>query len=112
MKPELDRLDLIDLISERHGYLRKIAEQLWNDRSDISISNSEWYILSRIYKKDTTIAKVVKNVDITRQATHKIVKQLEAKKLVEIMDGKHNKKEKCIRLTQLGEECFEKNNEL
>ncbi len=40
---ELQNLDLINLISERHSLIRKIAEKAWNDQSDIYISNSEWY---------------------------------------------------------------------
>ncbi|MEH7379466.1 MarR family winged helix-turn-helix transcriptional regulator [Bacillus sp. JJ1533] len=112
MDPVLQHLDLIDLLSERHGQLRGIAEKLWNETSDIAISNSEWYIMSRIYKKKPTIAYVSKNVDITRQATHKFIKNLKAKGLVNVMDVEHNKKEKWIELTPLGEECYEKNEAL
>lgn len=112
MDPVLQHLDLIDLLSERHGQLRGIAEKLWNETSDIAISNSEWYIMSRIYKRQTTIANVSKNVDITRQATHKFIKNLKAKGLVNVMDGENNKKEKRIELTPLGEECYEKNEDL
>lgn len=112
MNPVLQHLDLIDLLSERHGQLRGIAEKLWNETSEIAISNSEWYIMSRIYKRQTTIANVSKNVDITRQATHKFIKNLKAKGLVNVMDGENNKKEKRIELTPLGEECYEKNEDL
>ncbi|WP_099354644.1 MarR family winged helix-turn-helix transcriptional regulator [Fredinandcohnia onubensis] len=112
MDPVLQHLDLIDLLSERHGQLRGIAEKLWNETSDIAISNSEWYIMSRIYKRQTTIANVSKNVDITRQATHKFIKNLKAKGLVNVMDDENNKKEKRIELTPLGEESYEKNEEL
>ncbi|MEH7177603.1 MarR family transcriptional regulator [Neobacillus vireti] len=109
MKPDLQHLDLIDLLSERHLLLRKIAEELWNNNSDIHISNSEWFIMARIYKKQTTISYVTKNVDISRQAVHKFIKNLESKGLIEVMNLKNNNKEKGIRLTVLGEECYEKN---
>jgi DNA-binding MarR family transcriptional regulator len=112
VKPESENLDLIDLLSERHLLLRGITEKLWNDSSDIYISNSEWFIMARIYKKQPTIAYVSKNVDISRQATHKFIKKLESKGLVEVMNVKHNNKEKCIKLTLFGEECFEKNETL
>ncbi len=106
----LQSLDLIDLISERHVQLRNITGKMWNNNSPIYISNSEWFILARIYeKKQPTIAYVSKHVDISRQATHKFIKQLEAKGLVEIKNVENNKKEKCIQLTSLGEECYEKN---
>ncbi|GAB3800592.1 MarR family winged helix-turn-helix transcriptional regulator [Virgibacillus kimchii] len=109
MSFDIKDLDLFDVLSERHMQLRKITEQLWNDNSDIQLSNSEWYIMARIYKKKASIAYVSKNVDITRQATHKFIKNLEAKGLVETSDAKHNKKAKCIQLTTLGEACYEKN---
>ncbi|MFJ7727342.1 MarR family winged helix-turn-helix transcriptional regulator [Neobacillus sp. NPDC097160] len=109
---ELQNLDLIDLISERHSLVRKISEKAWNDKSEIYISNSEWYIMARIYKKRPTISYVTKNVEISRQAIHKFIKNLSAKGLVEINNLENNKKEKCIQLTALGEECYEKNEAL
>ena len=105
---ELQSLNLIDLLSERHLSTRRITEQAWNEESDIRISNSEWTIMAHIYKQQPTIASVTKNVDITRQAIHKFIKNLSAKGLVEVQNVENNKKEKCIRLTALGENCHEK----
>lgn len=109
---ELQNLDLIDLLSERHSLVRRISEKAWNDSSEIYISNSEWYIMARIYKKRPAISYVTKNVEISRQAIHKFIKNLSAKGLVEINDLENNKKEKCIQLTALGVECYEKNEAL
>jgi DNA-binding MarR family transcriptional regulator len=106
---ELQHLDLIDLLSERHSLVRKISEKAWNDQSEIYISNSEWYIMARIYKKQPSISYVTKNVEISRQAIHKFIQKLSEKGLVEIKNVENNKKEKCIQLTALGEECYEKN---
>ncbi|AZV41857.1 MarR family transcriptional regulator [Peribacillus asahii] len=112
MDLELQNLDFIDSLSERHVQLRSITEKLWNDTSDIYISNSEWFIMARIYKKRPTISYVTKHVDISRQATHKFIKRLESKGLVTVSSLENNKKDKCIQLTQLGEECYEKNEAL
>ena len=112
MTSELDNLSFIDLLSERHIQLRSISEKLWNDTSDIYISNSEWFIMARIYKKQPTISYVSKHVDISRQATHKFIKNLEKKGLVEIKRVENNKKDKCLLLTKLGEGCYEKNMKL
>ncbi|WP_120465304.1 MarR family winged helix-turn-helix transcriptional regulator [Paenibacillus aceti] len=109
MSMELQNLNLIDLISERHVHLRSLINQLWNTSSDIHISNSEWFIMARIYKKQVTISYVAKHVDISRQATHKLIKNMESKGLVEISKAQHNNKDKCIQLTELGEECYERN---
>ena len=51
-------------------------------------------------------------MDISRQATHKSIKSLEAKGLVEIHNVKNNKKDKWIQLTELGEECYRRNEAL
>ncbi|MFF2448488.1 MarR family winged helix-turn-helix transcriptional regulator [Neobacillus sp. NPDC058068] len=109
---ELQNLDLIDLLSERHSLVRKISEKAWNNQSEIYISNSEWYIMARIYKKQPSISYVTKNVEISRQAIHKFIKNLSEKGLVEIKNVENNKKEKCIQLTALGEECYIKNEAL
>lgn len=109
MNLDLQNLDLIDLINERHLLLRSISEKMWNNSSDIYISNSEWFIMARIYKNQQTISYVTKHVDISRQAVHKFIKSLEAKGLIEITSSKNNNKDKCLRLTPLGEECYEKN---
>lgn len=112
VQTELQHLNLIDLLSERHSLVRMIGEKSWNDHNDIHISNSEWYILARIYKQEPTIAYVRKHVDISRQALHKHIKNLATKNVLEINDVEHNKKEKYVRLTVLGEECYEKNMEI
>ncbi|MEK5217104.1 MarR family winged helix-turn-helix transcriptional regulator [Psychrobacillus sp. FSL H8-0487] len=112
MNFEINDLDLFDLISERNLMIRKVTEELWNSGNDIYISNSEWFIIARIYKKNPTISSINKQVNITRQATHKFIRSLESKGLVEVNQVTHNKKEKCIRLTTLGEACYEKNESL
>lgn len=110
MNPDTDLqdLDLIDLLSERHTRVRRIIEKDWNETSEIYLSNSEWYIMARIYKKQATLSYINKNVNISRQAIHKFIKGLAAKGLVEVGNVEYNKKEKFIRLTDLGEECYEK----
>ncbi|MFJ7738133.1 MarR family winged helix-turn-helix transcriptional regulator [Lysinibacillus sp. NPDC097287] len=106
---ELQNLDVIDLLSERHAILHRLVEDKWNEHNEIYISNSEWYILARIYKKRPTISDVTKSVDISRQATHKFIKRLQEKGLVEVTNVEHSKKHKAIRMTKFGEECYEKN---
>lgn len=107
MMSNLDHLDVIDLISERHLQLRGIIEEMWNENNSLRVSNSEWFILARIYKKNPTIASISKSVDITRQATHKLVKSLEAKGLLVVQGAESNKKEKTVQLTELGNTNYE-----
>lgn len=113
MDSELESLDIFDLISERHIRLRKQLEHFWNEQSPIQISNSEWFIIARIYQnKHTTISSLSKQVDITRQATHKFIKRLEEKGLVAIENWEGNKKMKKIKLTPLGIQCYKKTESL
>ena len=113
MSFNLHQLDLLDLISERYLKLRKISEAQWNSHHELPISKSEWFILLRIYQeKETTVSFISKSVDITRQATHKFIKQLQEKGLVEVGEQENNRKEKRIQLTTFGKECYEKNAQL
>lgn len=109
LKDELQNRDVIDLLSERHEILRRLAEEKWNKHNHIYISNSEWNILGKIYNKQLTISDVAKDVDFSRQATHKFIKNLEAKGLVTVCKVEHSKKHKAIRMTEFGEECYKKN---
>lgn len=102
-------MDVIDLLSERHVQIRRLIEKRWNEENEIYISNTEWFILSKIYKKQPTIAYVNKHVDISRQATHKFIKNLEQKGVVKISSHENNKKEKCVQLTPFGEKCYQQN---
>ena len=109
MNVELQNLEVIGLLSERHAVLHRLVEEKWNENNTLYISNSEWYILKRIYKKQTTISEVTKSVDISRQATHKFIKSLQEKGLVEVQNVENSKKHKAICMTAFGEACYEKN---
>ena len=50
--------------------------------------------MARTYKKQPTIAYISKHVDISRQATHKFIKNLEAKGLVEVQNVENNRRKK------------------
>lgn len=100
---------LLDILGERHDQIRRISEQAWNEQHDIYISNSEWYVLARVYQKNPTIAEVTRNVHVSRQAIHKLIKNLKTKELVTVTDHPTSKKDKCIALTELGVRCYEQN---
>jgi len=104
---ELQHLDLIDLLNERHHLVQGISEKEWNEKNSIYISHSEWYILAKIYNKQPAISSITKNVDISRQAIHKLIKNLSAKGLTEVHKMEDNKKEKYIELTAFGKKCYE-----
>lgn len=104
----IHNLDIFDLLSERHSRVRKTIENRWNEQSNIQLSNSEWLILNRLYQQpEQSIADVCKNVDITRQATHKLIKKLEDRGLVVTNQMKNNKRSKRVNLTKLGVDSYE-----
>ena len=100
-------LDLIDLISERHVYIRAHIEKLWNEKYDIKMNNTEWHVIAKLYSGLDTIADITRKVHVSRQATHKLIKNLEQKQLIEIYDDQTNKKIKKVRLTPFGTQCYE-----
>lgn len=100
-------LDLIDLISERHVYIRTHIEKLWNEKYEIKMNNTEWHVIAKLYSGSDTIADITRKVHVSRQATHKLIKNLEQKQLIEIYDDQKNKKIKKVRLTPFGAQCYE-----
>lgn len=102
----LEDMDLIDLINSRHLLLNEVRVDLWGRISDISVSNSEFYIMSKIYQKKPTISSISKQVHFTRQATHKFIRKLEEKGLIEVQQA--NLRDKCVLLTKVGEEYYGK----
>lgn len=47
-------------------------------------------------------------MNLSRQAIHKAIKNLQEKNIVTVSDVEGNKKEKSVTLTQYGESCCEK----
>ncbi|MCD8888087.1 winged helix DNA-binding protein [Staphylococcus arlettae] len=106
---QLHELDFIDLLSERHAQLRQLTETAANVDQQSKISSSEWYIISIIGAETYTLSELTELVKLTRQAIHKTVKQLEQKELVVLKAVTGNKKEKCVNLTTLGRDLWQRN---
>ncbi|WP_210124354.1 MULTISPECIES: MarR family transcriptional regulator [unclassified Staphylococcus] len=106
---QLHELDFIDLLSERHAQLRQLTETAANVDQESKISSSEWYIISIIGAETYTLSELTAFVKLTRQAIHKTVKQLEQKELVVLKAVTGNKKEKCVNLTTLGRDLWQRN---
>src|SRR5699024_3356399 len=104
----LEGLDIIDLISERHSALRQTVESKTSEHlQDVHFSSSEWYLIDKINYDKPTFAELTRKIHLTRQAIHKAIKQLEQKGVVQVEAVPNNKKEKCVYLTHLGVQCFE-----
>ncbi|AWC95971.1 TPA: winged helix-turn-helix transcriptional regulator [Morganella morganii subsp. morganii] len=71
------------------------------------MSNSEWYILSRVYDQPVSIADISATVTISRQAIHKFIRQMEEKGLITIFDVQGSKKLKGVKMTPYGQQCYD-----
>ena len=109
MKKIHENLDFVDLMSERHGELRAMIEKLTNDEIiDNHLSSSQWYVITIIYKRTSSLSQLNDWMNLSRQAIHKAIKNLQVKNIVTVSDVEGNKKEKSVTLTQYGESCCEK----
>lgn len=112
MDLSLEHLDFIDLVSERHRQLRKKCQYMWNENHGEHISDSEWALMERLTGNETTISDMAKRLDITRQATHKIVCNLQEKGLIILQEAENNRKKKNIILTSLGMQFCKQHTEI
>ncbi len=112
MKFDINKLTIIDLISEKHAYLRKTVEESWKQESDVHFSHAEWHLLAKIEQQSLSISKAAGIVGITRQAMQKSVQKLESMGYVSsrFIDG--NKRDKILFLTKTGKNYCEKNNQM
>ena len=107
--------NIIDILSKRYIELRTHIEKEWNAQSEFNISTTGWSVIACINDQKVTITSITRSANfanISRQAIHKVIKNLEARGLVLISDSTTNKKVKCIELTSLGKSSFEKLNEI
>lgn len=107
--PTLDVFDLIDMKNEE---MKEWIQTNWNEKNDIRLTDSEWFILNLINDEEILLADLAKNGKITRQGTHKLVKKLEERGLIVTEKPMDNKRSKFVRLTPLGLDCYEANQAL
>lgn len=112
MEFDFNNLTLIDLISEKHAYLRKKVEKRWDEQSGIHFSHSEWHLLAKIDQKNISISQAGSLLGISRQAMQKSVKKLETKGYITSCFQEGNKRDKFLFLTEIGKEYCQRNNKL
>jgi len=108
----MDYTNIIDLIFEKQLRLSKLKQDKWNSKNSEQLTNTEWSILALLYGKLPTISEVAQQLGITRQATHKTMKALDAKGLIVVNPVENNHRNKCIKLTPLGEEIYHENQKI
>lgn len=112
MQQQTTRTDLFDLINNKYFELRNMNEIKWHDTNNITITNSEWYIISFLYNKQLSISELAKQLGISRQAAHKSIKALYSKGLIYANHLENNNRNKIISLTSIGDGCYLNNKEI
>lgn len=106
MHSDTNNLFLLDILNQKNNLLRQQFEIEWGKKHSVSLSATEWVLLGKFQQQAFTLAQVSKDFDITRQATHKSIRSLEAKGLIETYACSQNRRVKMGRITPLGKEYY------
>lgn len=104
-----ENMNLIDLVSEMHLELRNKVNRIWNENNTEKINHTESHIFGMLAMEPTTVAELSRNLNISRQATHKCVQNLIEREYLYVKTKEAKSKEKIICLTDKGIQC---NNEM
>ena len=107
-----NKLNIIDLISENHIKLRRLAEDRWLKTGEEEISHTEGFLLAKISMGKISISEAARQANISRQAMFKCAKKLELRGYLEFgIDETNTKyayltdkgKDYCVKSKQLKE---------
>jgi DNA-binding MarR family transcriptional regulator len=102
MDNQLQEMNLIDLLSEKHLVLRKLV----TDQDPEQINKTESHILAVLEAHQMlSISEISRIINISRQGTHKSIQGLLSRHYVEAVEVDGNQRDKNITLTQKGIEC-------
>ncbi|WP_370773837.1 MarR family winged helix-turn-helix transcriptional regulator [Clostridium sp.] len=106
----IKKLNIIDLISEKHITLRREVEERWSESGEEDITHTEAMLLAKINMGKISLAEVARQANVSRQAMHKCAKKLEEKGYLEFIASESNQTYTC--LTEKGVLYCKKSNEL
>ncbi len=110
MDVNLEGLNIIDLVSEKHIILRREVEERWSLSDEEEVSHTEAFLLAKIDMQKISLAEVARQANISRQAMYKCAKKLEDKGyLVFVVDTDNSK---YTELTAKGREYCKKSRQL
>ena len=106
----IKKLNIIDLISEKHITLRREVEERWSESGEEDITHTEAMLLAKINMGKISLAEVPRQANVSRQAMHKCAKKLEEKGYLEFIASESN--QTYTSLTEKGVLYCKKSNEL
>lgn len=99
MNDHMNHSNLIDLISDKHAFLRKKVSEWSND----DINKTEAHILAVLEAYERlSISEIGRRIGITRQGTHKSIQGLLAGGYIDVTQGQGNERDKQVVLTPKG----------
>ncbi len=105
-----DTLGLVDLISEKHKQVRQETMQRIESHFGQVFSEMDIYLVSLIQFTSMSVSESARYMNISRQAGHKHVKNLESLNFVQLTTSELNRREKIITLTESGQQLAEQIN--
>lgn len=102
----------VELLNKHYKQLRDLVESTWNVQNNIQLTSSEWYILNCIHSGASTAPEILKKVDISKQAVHKFLKNLEEKQLIQTQLVKIPKLQRQVELTPEGIAVYQRSLEI
>lgn len=106
----IKKLNIIDLISEKHITLRREVEERWSESGEEDITHTEAMLLAKINMGKISLAEVARQANVSRQAMHKCAKKLEEKGYLEFIASESN--QTYTSLTEKGSLYCKKSNDL
>lgn len=106
----IKKLNIIDLISEKHITLRREVEERWSESGEEDITHTEAMLLAKINMGKISLAEVARQANVSRQAMYKCAKKLEVKGYLEFIASESN--QTYTSLTEKGVLYCKKSNEL
>lgn len=103
---------MIDLLNTHYKQLRDLVETTWNVQNNIQLTSSEWYILNCVHHGAKTAPEILKRVDISKQAVHKFLSNLEDKHLIQTQLVKTPKLQRKVELTPQGLAVYQRSLEI
>ncbi len=105
-----DTLGLVDLISEKHKQVRQETMQRIEINFGQVFSEMDIYLISLVRFNPMSVSESARYMNISRQAAHKHVKNLESLNFVQLTTFETNRREKIITLTESGQQLSEQIN--
>lgn len=91
--------DLILEVFRLNGRLLAAGDRLVGD---LGLSSARWQVLGAINVGPLTVAQIGRAMGLTRQAVQRVVNELEADGIVELVDNPEHRRARLVRLTPEG----------